>query len=151
MRQIDVKSKNATRLGGIAVDVSSPSDGDVLTYNSSTGKLELEAGASPTRTEFISGMIESGADKTYMLDLKAPMAYTIVSLAIKTLSGTCTAAVKIESTAVTGISAVSVTSSEASAAASAANAVSAGNTVSLVLSSCSSAVDISFTLEITVP
>lgn len=99
--------------------------------------------------DFISGFIEAAADKTYTLDLKAAYAYTVNELAIKTTSGTCTAKLTIEGVDVTGISAVSVSSTETAATASAANSVAAGNTLNLVISSNSSAVNVAFTVKIT--
>jgi hypothetical protein len=106
-------------------------------------------GLSGVTVDSINGFIEAAKDKTYILDQYAPTAYTINSLVIKTVSGTCTAAIKIDGTSVTSISAVSVTSSESTANATGANAVSAGNTVTLVISSNSAAADLSFTLRIT--
>ena len=99
--------------------------------------------------EQISGHIETADDKTYVLDLKAPYAYTIDSLAAKTASGTCTAKLTIDGTDVTGISALAVSSTEDFDDASAANAVSVGNTVALVISSNSAALDLQFTVKIT--
>ena len=99
--------------------------------------------------EQISGHIETADDKTYVLDLKAPYAYTIDSLAAKTASGTCTAKLTIDGTDVTGISALAVSSTEDFDDATAANAVSVGNTVALVISSNSAALDLQFTVKIT--
>lgn len=99
--------------------------------------------------DFISGHIETAANKSYVLDLYAAYAYTINELKIVSASGTVTAAVKIDGTNVTGISSVSVSSSEATGTASAANSVSVGNTVTLVFTSNSSALDVAFTLKIT--
>jgi hypothetical protein len=101
------------------------------------------------KVDSISGDIETADDKTYVLDQYAAYAYTINNLYIKSSSGTCTAKLTIDGSDVTGISSVSVSSSEASAEATAANAVSVGNTVALVISSNSSAEDVSFTVKIT--
>lgn len=97
----------------------------------------------------INGMMESPTDKTYTLVQKAAYSFTINTLDIQTVSGTTTAAVKINGTSVTGISAVSVSSTPATGTATAANSVSAGDTVTLVLSSSSSPADLSFTLKYT--
>ena len=99
--------------------------------------------------EQISGHIETAEDKTYVLDLKAPYAYTINSLAAKTASGTCTAKLTIEGTDVTGISALAVSSTEDFDDATAANSVSIGDTVALVISSNAAALDLQFTVKIT--
>ena len=99
--------------------------------------------------EQISGHIETADDKTYVLDLKAPYAYTINSLAAKTASGTCTAKLTIDGTDVTGITALAVSSTEDFDDATAANAVSVGDTVALVISSNSTALDLQFTVKVT--
>lgn len=99
--------------------------------------------------EALPGMIEVPTAKTYILDQSAAYAYTINTLIVATASGTCTAAVKINGTNVTGISAVSVSSTPATGTASAANSVAIGDKVTLVLSSISSAADLSFTLKVT--
>ena len=57
--------------------------------------------------------------------------------------------VKIDGTSVTSISAVSVSSTEATATATGANSVTAGNTITLVLSSNSAAVDVAFSIKVT--
>lgn len=100
-------------------------------------------------TLFISGMIETAANKTYVLDQKAAFNYTINTLDIASSAGTVTAKVQIAGVDVTGISAVSVSSTPATGTATAANSVTAGNKVTMVFSSNSSAVNVGFTLKIT--
>lgn len=99
--------------------------------------------------EQLTGHIETAENKTYVLDQSAAYAYTINTLIIKSASGAVTAKLTIDGVDVTGISAVSVSSTEATGTASAANAVSVGNTVALVLSSNSSALDVAFTVKST--
>lgn len=98
-------------------------------------------------TEYISGQIEAPQDKTYTLDLYAIDARTINTLAIKTTTGTCTVALEIDGVSVTGISAVSVSSVETTATATALNSVSIGQTLTMVVSSISSATDLVFTIK----
>ena len=98
--------------------------------------------------EVITGHIVTAEDKNYFLDQFAGYPYDIVSLTIRSQTGTCTAGIDIDGTPVTGISAVSVSSSEATGTASAANSVTAGQTVHLEISSNSAAVDVRFTLVI---
>jgi hypothetical protein len=119
-----------------------------LTDGGANGNATLAA-TGVGSVDFISGHIETAADKTYYLDQYAMAAYTINEIRIISASGTVTAAVKIDGTNVTGISAVAVSSSEATGTASAANSVSVGNTVTLVLSSNAAALDVRFTLKIT--
>jgi hypothetical protein len=111
----------------------------------------LLASATPATglVEQFSGHIETVANKTYVLDLKAPYAYTINSLAAKTVSGTCTAKLTIDGVNVTGITALAVTSTEDFDDATAANVVGVGNTVALVVSSNSTALDLQFTVKYT--
>ena len=97
----------------------------------------------------IQGHIETAANKSYVLDLKAPYGYTVNALAAKTASGTCTAKLTIDGVDVTGISALSVTSTEASATASAANTVAVDTTLALVVSANATALDLTFTVKIT--
>jgi len=99
--------------------------------------------------DFISGHIETAANTTYYLDQYAMYAYTINEIRIISSSGTVTSAVQIDGTNVTGVSGVAVSSSEATGTASAANSVAVGQTVTLVLSSNASALNVRFTLKIT--
>jgi hypothetical protein len=85
--------------------------------------------------------IESPTSKTYVLELSAPAPFTITLFSIKTASGTCTAALNRNGSAITGLSAVSVTSTISNTVVS--QAVSVGDLITLVLSSVSSAVDLS--------
>jgi len=90
------------------------------------------------------------AGLAYDLDTYAAFAYTINELyQIQTSSGTVTAAVKINGTAVTGMSSISVSSTAQNVAASGANTVSVGDRVQLVFSSNSGATNILGTLAAT--
>lgn len=97
--------------------------------------------------DFISGQIEYVQNKTYTLDLYSIDQKTIETLTIKTTSGTCTAAIQINGVSVTNISAVSVSSVETTATASGLNTVAVGDTITLVISSNSSSLDLVFTLK----
>ena len=112
-------------------------------------KLILDTGVIKATDDVvsISGHIFTAANKTYVLQLKSPVAWTINELAAKTASGTCTAKLQIETTDVTGITALAVSSTEDSDTATAANSVTAGNTVNLVISSNSTALDLVFTVK----
>lgn len=94
--------------------------------------------------------MQTGANITIQLDAYAAFGYTINAVnGIATSSGTITAAVQIGGTNVTGLSAISVTSSPQNVSASALNTVVAGNQVTLVLSSNSSATNLCFTMTMT--
>lgn len=89
------------------------------------------------------------AATTYTLVLYANYAFTINELKIISGAGTCTAAVQINGTNVTGISAVSVSTTIATGTASGANSVSVGQKVTLVITSPSTLDNLQATLKIT--
>lgn len=100
-------------------------------------------------TAFLPGMIESPSNKTYTIDQYSIDARTLNTLAIKTSSGTCTVDIKIDGTTVTGLGALSISSVETIATASGLNTVAIGQTITLVVSSNSSSVDLVWTLKYT--
>lgn len=77
--------------------------------------------------------------RTYTIDLSANEAYTINNAIAKTLAGTCTVAVQINGSSVTGLSAIAVTTTRATSTATASNTVAAAGTVTIVVSSISGA------------
>lgn len=99
-------------------------------------------------TEELSGLIPTASNLTYTLTLAASFACTISNLKIISSSGTCTAAIKINATSVTGISAVSVSSTLATATASGSNSVAVNDKISLEITNNSSAKDVAFTLKL---
>lgn len=138
---------NASTASALAANPAACSTGSFVTDIAADGTLTCTAGVG--LVEQTTGFIETGSDKTYVLDAYAAYAYTINTLKIKTASGTATAALKINGTNVTGISAVSISSTIATGTASAANSVAVGDRVTLVLSSSSSPTDIEFTEKVT--
>lgn len=96
------------------------------------------------------GFIESPANKTYVITGSAPTAGTITGAWFETVSGTLTAAVKINGANVTSLSAVSVSSTGASTSATGTNTFSAGDKITLVVSSGSSPVDFDFSIKYSV-
>lgn len=127
----------------------------VATFTSTARSIVDDASTSAVRTTIgvdidgLSGEIPTPFDQTYTLILKIPMAVTINELAAKTSAGTATAKLQIDGVDITGITALSVSSSENSATASAANSMAAGTTLTLILSSTSSASNLSFTVKYT--
>jgi hypothetical protein len=90
------------------------------------------------------------AGLTYDIDTYAAFAYTIDEVfQIQTSSGTVTAAIKINGTAVTGLSSISVSSTAQNVAATGANSVAVGDRVQIVFSSNSGAQNINLTLAAT--
>jgi hypothetical protein len=78
--------------------------------------------------------IEAGNAADYVLDIKALVGYTIDSAVLQVDTGTLTVAVKIGSTAVTGLSAVAASDTITETSATAANTVVEGNLVILAVS-----------------
>jgi len=114
-------------------------------------KTGLDTKASKTFVENIS-LQDPSSDiiaQTYTLELYAQYAYTINELKIISELGTCTAAVKINGTDVTGISAVSVSATIATGTASAANTVAIGDKITMVISSPSTLDNLQASLKTT--
>jgi hypothetical protein len=113
----------------------------------------LEDGAqvnnvSQTQTDFISGLIPLPVDSSYKLVLKAPYSGTITETTTQSVSGTCTATFKINTTALGG-AANSVSSTEESQAHASANAFAIGDDIVLTVSLNATCVDMSFTIKFT--
>jgi hypothetical protein len=100
------------------------------------------------QTYSTSVFIESPSDKDYRLSLNIPKAITITQVTTRSVSGTCTATVKINSTALGGTP-NSVSSTEDVQTHSSANVASAGDDIVLTISSNSSCEDMSLTIEYT--
>lgn len=98
----------------------------------------------------LAGLLEGPSNKTYRVLEKSPIALTITEFTTKLAAGTCTAKLQINGVDVTGGS-ISTTTAQQSTTPSAANVVAAGDTVSLVVGSVSSAADLSFTFKYTRP
>ena len=144
-----------TSTGALQTVATLGTAGQVLTSN---GAGAVPSWQNPAAPSSYTGLVEmwngndinsSIGNNTYTIVLYAEYGFTINELKIISGSGTCTAAVKIGSTAVTGLSAVSVSSTVATGTATAANTVAAGNLVTLVLSSTSSLNNLQWTLKTT--
>lgn len=104
--------------------------------------------AGVTQTDFISGIIKSAANQDYRIVEKIPYGATLTAFTGKTASGTLTATLKINTTAVT-TGAINVTSTQGSVSPSAANVLVAGDALVITVSAISSPVDFSFTVAFT--
>jgi hypothetical protein len=144
----------ASSNGGAAVNFAAGSKRVML--NATAGYLAtkadvsaLTAKASATQTaEQISGFIASPSNKSYTVALKMAHAGTITETTTISVSGTCTATFKVNSTALGG-TANSVSSSEQSQSHSSTNTFAAGDDIVLTVSSNSTCVDMSFTIKYT--
>ena len=115
---------------------------------SSALQTQLDAKASSTFIDAISGYISTLSDKTYKLVVKIPFACTINETVTICESGTATATFKINTTALGG-TANSVSSAEQTQAQTSANTVAAGDDIQVTISSNSSCLGLSFTIKIT--
>ena len=88
-------------------------------------------------------------NNTYTIDLYAQYNYTVNQLVIQSGSGTCTAALQIGGSNITGISSVSVSTTINTATASGSNTMSIGSKLTLVLSSTSSLNNLQGVIKIT--
>lgn len=109
----------------------------------------IEALTEMLGTDSISFHIATGENKTFTLMLSAAQAMNVDKVVFKTTSGTITGALKINGTNITGLSALSFTSAEDEELATAANSLAVGDTLTLVTSSNSAAVDIVGTIYLT--
>lgn len=98
--------------------------------------------------ETIDALVETAANKTYVLRTYAKYACTIFDCTIATSSGTCTVAIKINSTSVTSLSSLSVTSTPQTVASTGASSVVAGDAINMVVSSNSTALDLQASIKL---
>jgi hypothetical protein len=133
------------RAGGTDVAVA---DGGTGGSDASTARTNLSTAARSQTAETIAGFIASPSDKSYKLVVKMPHAGTITEATTISVSGTCTATFKVNSTALGG-TANSVSSAEQSQAHASTNTFVAGDDIVLTVSANSSCVDMSFSLKYT--
>jgi hypothetical protein len=127
-------------------------DEDDMASNSATSlatqqsiKAYVDAHTSP---QSWSGILLLPANQTYKLVIKCPFAGVISSVTTMCASGSATATFKINTTALGG-TANAISTSEQSQAHSGTNAFSVGDDIQVTISSNSSCVDASFTIEYT--
>ncbi len=138
-----------TSLTGTAASLTA---GNVTTNANLTGPVTSSGNATTliTSIPFSAPSTVAVGNATVYLVAKSAFAGTINTLlAAQTTSGTITAAIKINGTNVTGLSAVAVTSTPADTNATAANTFAIGDIITLVTSSASTDLGLSFNLKIT--
>ncbi len=116
--------------------------------NAPAGRVTLAAAAVSQTTEMIAGFIASPADKSYKIAVKMAHAGTITEATTISVSGTCTATFKVNSTALGG-TVNSVSSAEQSQAHASTNTFVAGDDIVLTVSSNATCADMSFSLKYT--
>ena len=139
-----VTSQNYLTSVSWAAVTGKPTFATVATSGSYTDLINKPVTAVP-----FGGFIEVIINKTYPL-FKPDRSYKILSLRVKSLSGTCTWAIQINGVSVTGLSAVSVTSTEQLISATGANTIAAGERATIVSTANSSALDVEFTIMLEV-
>jgi len=148
-------------LGDVNIATGAGNDGDLVYFNNAGGagdKFKGVARSSIGLSEFDNDLpavqdsylmlIESPADKTYIIDGRVAAARTITNFYAKTSSGTCTATLK-NVTDTTTIGTISVTSTGGSAASLSNTAVTENERLSIEISSNSSSADLELVVEYT--
>lgn len=134
---LDTSWKTVVPLGGDAGAVLAKSSGS-----------DLDAAWEPLKAG-VSVFADAPEDQEYTLVYKAPYAFTINSLDTALESGTCTLQVLVNGVAVGNMNAIAVTAANSHVNAAVPNVVNEGDTLSIVVSSTSSAVGLSLSLSAT--
>lgn len=122
------------------------STGGVVSIQGQTGQVLLTASDFAPVPGAYTGQIEAAADKTYTIDPGAVSRRSITGFYIKSGSGTCTANLKVGANVV---STASVSTSSGDQTPLANTAVVPDGVITLVISSNSSATDVTFAVEYT--
>lgn len=109
---------------------------------------DLASYTNPVWVDGITGYIETVSDGDIKVAIQIPFAGTINTVTTQSVSGTCTATFKINSTALGG-TANSVSSTEQDQAHASANVFSAGDNIVLTVSSNSTCLGFSFMIKFT--
>jgi len=135
-------------LSGVPATLTGAELGTLDGIGSTSVATQLAGKLTSTPTFGIQFTLDVGANGDYTLDQYATHGYTVNSAVYQTASGTITAAVKKNGSAMTGLSALSLTSSEGGPTSSG-DSLAANDTLSVTLSSNSSATKVSVKLNCT--
>ena len=146
---IETIFKDAVQNNVLLTDLLSPT-GDISTSDSVIDAFgKLQSSITSLKADAIHGEIITVINGTYTLVLDAKMAATINEISLETTAGTCTVAIQINGTNVTGMSAIAVTTTKGTSAATGANTIATSNKVTLVVSSASGATNLKFSMKMT--
>jgi len=132
----------------ISVDGLVESTLDGFKFPDGTTQTTAATNISSTQTDFISGLLPAVVNTDYRLVVNLPYGLTVTKTTTICTGGTATATFKINSTALGGTE-NSVSTSEQAQTHSSSNAASAGDDLVMTISSNSSCLNLSFTIEFT--
>ena len=116
---------------------------DAIDLAASGGAIDFTKGQ-------IAGEITSPANKTYIVDLRAPFAYTATALYLQTSAGTCSCTIQVNGTSIPDLTLIAAESASLNGtAAFSSNAVPLNAKVTMVVSNVSGASELSFSLRYT--
>jgi hypothetical protein len=143
-------SGNASTATALAANPAACGAGSYVTDIAADGTLTC-SNPFTGMAESYTGMIETVADKTYVVDHYAAYAKQVVNIRAKCTSGSVTVALKIAGTNITSCSAISVTSSSATTTCDtgSSNNLGANGELTLVTSSNSSCTDFVWAIKTT--
>jgi hypothetical protein len=119
---------------------------DLLFRRFSAAESDIAALPSAQQTEFGSWLIPFAENKSYRLIVSIPYGITINSVTTVCASGTCTATVKINTTALGG-SANSVSTTEQTQSHTSSNVMAAGDDLVLTISANANCEDVTITIS----
>lgn len=143
-------SGNASTATALAANPSACSAGSYVSDIDANGTLTC-SNPFTGMVESYSGHIETAANKTYVIDEYASFAKQVVNIRPKCASGTITAKLQIDGSDITTCTAISVSSSAATTTCDtgSSNNLAANGRLTLVTTSNSSCLDLTFTIKTT--
>jgi hypothetical protein len=132
-------------LDQIVADLNA-SDASIATLQGQVTTLQGQV--TTLQGSFVSDLIKQPQNQDYRIIEAIPFGCTLTKFYAKTASGTCTAALKINTTAVTSGS-INATSAQGNVTPSAANVMVANDTLVITVSANSNAVDLSYSVYYT--
>ena len=149
---IPTNGNDTITLAGSGVTITTDPAAKTVTFAASgptlTGPVTSVGNATSAKSA-IPFFQTAGANGTYTLCGRMPWGGIIDSATCKTVSGTATAAIKINGTSVASLSAVAVSSTPATTASSGTNTFATADIVTIVISASSTPVGLDITVNLT--